>query len=70
MQASTTDTTMALFIQSLGTLTNGDRYVGFNTSANETFIVTDTQSGQTGAVAIAGTAFQNSSLAGHVLTLG
>jgi hypothetical protein len=30
MQTSTTDSTMALFIQSLGTLTNGDTYVGFN----------------------------------------
>ena len=69
MQASTTDTTMALFIQSLGTLTNGDTYVGFNTSTNETFIVTDTQSGQTGAVAIAGTAFQHSTISNNALTL-
>jgi hypothetical protein len=69
IQASTTDTTLASFIQSLGALTDGHTYVGFNQTAQETFIVTETQSGQTGAVEIVGQAFANNSIAGHVLTL-
>ena len=69
LSASTTDTTLATYISSLGTLTKGDTYVGFNTSANDTFIVTDTASGQTGAVELTGVAFEHSTLANHVLTL-
>ena len=53
---ATTATTLAAYIQSLGTLTPGDTYVGFNITANETFIVTDTASGHTGAIEITGVA--------------
>jgi hypothetical protein len=66
---ATTATTLASYIQSLGTLTPNDTYVGFNITANETFIVTDTASGHTGAIEIMGVAFQHSVLAGHTLTL-
>ena len=71
LSASTTDTTLASYISSLGTLTKGDTYVGFinTTSAHDTFIVTDTASGQTGAIELTGVAFQHSTLANHVLTL-
>jgi hypothetical protein len=63
-------TYIGLLISSQGPLTNGDTYVGFNEAAKETFIVTETQSGQMGAVEIVGHAFANNSIAGHVLTLG
>ena len=69
LSGSTTDATLATYISSLGTLTKGDTYVGFNTSANDTFIVTDTASGHTGAIELTGVAFQTSTLANHVLTL-
>jgi hypothetical protein len=69
IQASTTDTTLASYISSLGTLTNGDTYVGFNQTVKETFIVTATQSGQTGAVEIVGQAFAHNSIADHALIL-
>jgi hypothetical protein len=71
LSGATTDTTLATYISSLGTLTKGDTYVGFNTTPGEmfTFIVTDTASGQTGAIEITGVAFQHSTLASHVLTL-
>lgn len=65
---STTDTTLASFISSLGHLTKGETYVGYNTTANETFVVTDTASGQTGAVELT-EAFHNSVLANHILHL-
>ena len=38
-------------------------------NAHDTFIVTDTASGQTGAIELTGVAFQHSTLANHVLTL-
>jgi hypothetical protein len=68
LSGSTVDLSLADYIGSLGTLTKGDTYVGFNTSVHETFIVTDTASGHTGAIEITG-AFQTSTLANHVLTL-
>jgi hypothetical protein len=58
-----------LFIHSLGTLKSGDTYVAYNTSLDETFIVTDTTSGHTGAIELTGDAFAHSSLALHILTL-
>jgi len=69
IQASTTATDLASYISSLGPLTNGDTYVGFNETSKETFIVTGTQSGHTGAVEIVGQAFDHNNIAGHVLTL-
>src|SRR5262249_18187686 len=71
IQAPTTATTLASYINSLGALTNGDTHVGFNKdpTVNATFIVTETQSGQTGAVEIVGQAFDHNSIAGHFLTL-
>jgi hypothetical protein len=69
LSGATADTSLATYISSLGTLTKGDTYVGFNTSAQDTFIVTDTASGQTGAIELTGVAFQHSTLANHVLTL-
>ena len=70
IQASTptSATDLATFITSLGPLTKGDTYAGFNQSANETFIVTDTHDGQIGGVEITGHAFAHNSIAGHVLT--
>ena len=68
VSASTGDDTLSSFISSLGKLTKGDTYVGFNTAANDTFVVTDPQSGQTGAIELTGV-FQHSTLANHVLTL-
>jgi len=69
IQAATTATTLASYITSLGPLTNGDTYVGFNKdpTVNATFIVT--QSGQIGAVELVGHAFDHNSIAGHFLTL-
>ena len=69
LSGSTGDTSLAAYITSLGTLTQGDTYVGFNTNAHDTFIVTDTATGQTGAIELTGVAFQHSTLANHVLTL-
>jgi hypothetical protein len=65
---ATTHTTLASYISSL-TLTKGETYVGFNATADDTFVVTDTASGQTGAIELTGVAFQHSTLAHHVLTL-
>jgi hypothetical protein len=69
VQASTTATDLASYISSLGALMNGDTYVGFNQTAQKTFIVTEAQSGQMGAVELVGHAFDHNSIAGHVLTL-
>jgi hypothetical protein len=66
VKESTTDTTLASFISSLGHLTKGDTYVGSN--ASDTFVVTETASGQTGAVELT-EAFHNSVLANHILHL-
>jgi hypothetical protein len=54
------------FIGSLGHLTKGDTYVGYN--ASDTFVVTDTAGGHTGATEIA-EQFQHSTLANHILHL-
>ena len=69
LSGATNDTSLASYINSLGTLTKGDTYVGFNASANDTFVVTNSQTGQTGAIELTGVAFQHSTLANHVLTL-
>jgi hypothetical protein len=71
LSGATADTTLATYIKSLGPLTKGDTYVGFinTSSAHDTFIVTDTASGQTGAIELTGVAFEHSTLANHVLTL-
>lgn len=61
----TTDTSLSSFIGSLGHLTKGDTYVGYN--ASDTFVVTDT-GGHTGAMEIA-EQFQHSTLANHILHL-
>jgi hypothetical protein len=63
---------LADYISSLGTLTKGDTYVAVSplTGAGPaTFIVTDTASGQIGAIELTGVQFQHSTLANHVLTL-
>src|SRR5262249_17804085 len=60
-------TSLALFIQAIATQVPGDTFVGNN--GTDTFIFTDTQNGQTGAVEIAGV-FANNSIAGNTLTLG
>jgi trimeric autotransporter adhesin len=62
----TTDTSLSSFIGSLGHLTKGDTYVGYN--ASDTFVVTDTAGGHTGATEIA-EQFQHSTLANHILHL-
>jgi hypothetical protein len=68
LSGATTDTSLASYIKSLGTLTPGDTYVGHN--AADTFVVTDTASGQTGAIEIVGVFHPTqANLAGHVLTL-
>jgi hypothetical protein len=54
MSHMTMDTTLASYIKSLGTLTAGATYVGYNTTAHDTFVVTDTLAGQTGAIELTG----------------
>src|SRR5262249_1141512 len=60
-------TSLALFIQAIATQVPGDTFVGNN--GIDTFVFTDTQNGQTGAVELAGV-FANNSIAGQTLTLG
>jgi len=60
-------TSLALFIQAIATQVPGDTFVGNN--GIDTFVFTDTQNGQTGAIEIAGV-FANNSIAGQTLTLG
>jgi hypothetical protein len=69
IQGATQATTMAAYISSLGTLTKGDTYVGYNQTANTTYVVTDTASGQTGDVQLVGV-FAHNHTFNHVLTLG
>jgi hypothetical protein len=70
LSGATTATTLASYIQSLGTLTPDHTYVGFNnTTANDTFIVTDAAGGQTGAIELVGVAFQHSSITADGLLL-
>ena len=61
-------TSLALFIQAIAAPVPGDTFVGNN--GTDTFIFTDTQNGQTGAVEIAAQVFANNSIAGNTLTLG
>jgi hypothetical protein len=68
LSGATTQTTLASYIKSLGTLTPGDTYVGHNTT--DTFVVTDAASGQTGAIEIVGVFHPTqANLVDHVLTL-
>ena len=64
INSATTATTLADFIASLSGNPNGNTYVGYNTTANDTFIVSNH-----GAVELVGVAFMNSSALNHVLTL-
>jgi hypothetical protein len=67
LSGTTTQTTLASYIKSLGTLTPGDTYVGHN--ATDTFVVTDSASGQTGAIEIVGSFANFMIFSPHVLTL-
>jgi hypothetical protein len=66
VQGPTAAASLGAFITSLGTLTKGDTYVGWD--ATDSFVVTDAQSGKTGAIEVVGV-FTHSTLANHVLTL-
>ena len=68
LSGATADTTLASYISSLGTLTKGDTYVGLTpTSVDATFIVTDSSSGQIGAIELTG--LHTASISNHALTL-
>jgi len=69
VQSETHAGTISDYISSLGTLTPGDTYVGYNKTSKTTYVVTDTASGQTGDVQLVGV-FDHNHTFNHVLTLG